>query len=598
MRGIVNDRQGINIKSRVKRTVVNMREWSPIYLGHALREDLTLYEYYTLNYCAMEIALMSFKEGAKDRKKSVIEAHKKINTTALLDKDAIEQVQPPIISDLRDAGKIVVFLGNNGEDIYDLIRIQKMLDANPALRVYAVPKGRHIGNAISFEDAEKILSDKQLKGLSDYRKQGRFVLVKNGPMTTGVDLRYVSEELAEALYGADIVITRGKDNFDCLKNTNLNVYPIDEPLKAEAEIKPLPPDVSTEAIREARSPGKRPLMTRTEKMASWKDAQKGIEQMVKDGEQFSLALIDIDFLTKYHEAYGRESKLGGKVRLVINDIINDSIKVKYPTVKVKLIQKGPDETVLLIQGDSAEAVLEDIRKEVILRTNERLGMGYITNLKGLDARKVALIQKMIGKRLNSYTEDKVSVIFDIRQGEKPEHAWQRQLMILNEQLLKKGIVLDGKFSHIVPAFTISCGATESKPDDTVNSLLRDASIALKKAKILRNKVEWSGHVTGSATPGESEQEQTEKAMVKVPDNLNPEIKGKMAEYETSFNSAGGRDKRAILILKGGEYGGLNFNVRSRYIDRLSMHFNVRTGVRYAPAKEEVLSFKVRKYMAD
>ena len=45
---------------------------------------------------------------------------------------------------------------------------------------------------------------------------------------------------------------------------------------------------------------------------------------------------------------------------------------------------------------------------------------------------------------------------------------------------------------------------------------------------------------------------------------------------------------AMLILKGGEFGGLAYSVRERILKRLEAHYEVIIGSRYAPSKEEAL----------
>jgi len=575
------DKRGIrdeNIKVYVMKIVKRVREFTPAYLGHPLREDLTYFEYDTLNFRAMELALMAFDKDAGN--KAALEANRKNNLDELQ-----KQIEPsmPAIPQLGRMKKIVFLLGENGKDMRDLKLIQQMLEGNPTLALYAISKSRQILNSISYDDVKVLLDTPELKKLHDLMLEGRFVLVKDGPQMHGVDLRYMSEGMADALSGADLIITRGDVNYESLETVKIPVFSLDKAERKE------PQQVFEPVL--GRIEEERPIMARSERPTSWSEGKEYIEKLIENKEQFVLALADIDHLTRYHNAYGREFQLGGKVRLVMEDAISN-LEHEYKGIKIKLARRGPDESIIIISkidGTEVEKILaseilDRICKKVAQRIYRRLGVATLTNLKGLTPEKIKEIEDMLRIRL-SVNRDTTTIIFDINGNELPEDAWERQLGIWNTQLTKMGIQLAGEFNHTVPAFTISIGATESKVSINMDSLLEDVSKSLKQAKEDRNKVVWSseGSIAEVVETIKTETE-TEVSEIKEPVFVEPVKTG-----EERFKLFVAKKQiRALLLLKGGEFGGLEHSVRQRILERLKKHYNVTIGARYAPSKKEVL----------
>src|SRR5207244_3169919 len=100
--------------------------------------------------------------GKRIGERILLKANARLNQTTV---EQGQEVVAPEIPQLPLMRKIVVFLGDNGENVKDLLIIEKWLEKNPSLKIYTVPKSIRVGTALSFKDIDNILDHKKLSQL-------------------------------------------------------------------------------------------------------------------------------------------------------------------------------------------------------------------------------------------------------------------------------------------------------------------------------------------------------------------------------------------------------------------------------------------------
>ncbi|MDP3013475.1 MAG: ARMT1-like domain-containing protein, partial [Candidatus Subteraquimicrobiales bacterium] len=123
---------------------------------------------------------------------------------------------------------IVYIFDNNFEGVFDLYLIQRLLEENPNLTIYAVVKESNVSNDFSVQDIKLVFGDETGKKIfaklikeADYlegegNKNGRFKVVTKGPNLQGIDLAHLSSQLKQILEQKDIlVLTKGQANAEC-----------------------------------------------------------------------------------------------------------------------------------------------------------------------------------------------------------------------------------------------------------------------------------------------------------------------------------------------------------------------------------------------
>jgi hypothetical protein len=598
-------------KEGVKEVIDIIRGWKPVYLkGEELWKTLTVSEYNTLNWRALEVALMMLDRDAFDKKNNEVVEDNILNNVKALDGMASPEIN---IEGIDSMNKIVVILGNNanGDDAAaakELLLIQEMLadPKNENLTVYAIPKSKRIYNGMTYKDVENLLAGKDELGksihdpnlakhpLASLRDEwlspdSRFILVKDGPAAESIDLMNLAEGAADALLDADLVITATANDTDAMTGIKIPVWQINTVPSADA---PKNADETLyKALMDAVHPGRRPLMTRTdEKMPGDAALSQHMAGLMSNNTPFIFGLIDMDYNNERAGRYGAETKFAGKARLVIDDIVKESaMKKRFPGVKAKHYKYGDDESAIMIEGadkDTASKVFEYIQNELMLRSEDRLGVAYFDNLTNANSALVGRINSILGTRIMKIGE-KPAFIFDIIGGESPRAAWHRTLREINIQLgnnMKTQLI--GHFSHYLPNFTVSIGATFGLQGMEKQSFIDDASRAVTDAKEKgRNKIEWRGEAVpisrGEITP-DSTKPVVQLSQISITDP------GKLNIYSLITKDKKIKDNYAVLVLKGGEFGGLEHSVRERILARLKTRYDVKTGARHTTTADEVL----------
>lgn len=107
---------------------------------------------------------------------------------------------------LKKADKILYMTDNAGEIAVDRLFIETMYDLGITVpgKVTVAVRGFLANNDATMEDAERV-------GMTKIAK-----VISNGDNTMGVLLDRCSAEFKEALYSADVIISKGMGNFECL----------------------------------------------------------------------------------------------------------------------------------------------------------------------------------------------------------------------------------------------------------------------------------------------------------------------------------------------------------------------------------------------
>lgn len=117
-----------------------------------------------------------------------------------------------LMSDCSNA-KALLYLGDNcGEICMDLILIKKIKELNPSLHITYGVRGKPVVNDSIKEDAYHV-------GMQQYA-----AIIDNGDGSLGTVLHRVSPEFLEVYYNADIIISKGQANYECLSEEKKNIY--------------------------------------------------------------------------------------------------------------------------------------------------------------------------------------------------------------------------------------------------------------------------------------------------------------------------------------------------------------------------------------
>jgi len=103
---------------------------------------------------------------------------------------------------LKDAQSIVYLGDNAGENVFDEILIKEL--KKQVSKIYYFTRGRPIINDITVKDLEGL----EIFTLAE--------VVDSGVPTPGFHLKYANEKAKELFFEADLVISKGMGNFECL----------------------------------------------------------------------------------------------------------------------------------------------------------------------------------------------------------------------------------------------------------------------------------------------------------------------------------------------------------------------------------------------
>ena len=117
--------------------------------------------------------------------------------------------------DMARGGRMVFLTDNCGEIVMDRLLIEVIKRLYPNLSVTVVVRGMNTMNDATMEDARQV-------GLTSMKEIDR--VVGNGNNIMGTWFPEVSEEAADLIKSADLLIAKGQANFETMRMCGLNIY--------------------------------------------------------------------------------------------------------------------------------------------------------------------------------------------------------------------------------------------------------------------------------------------------------------------------------------------------------------------------------------
>ena len=115
--------------------------------------------------------------------------------------------------DVEDASTVCYLADNAGENVFDELLIETIKEINKDVKVYYFVRGRPVINDVTVKD---------LEGLEIFELAE---VVDTGVPTPGYHLKFANDVSKEIFYDADMVISKGMGNFECLfEECNREVY--------------------------------------------------------------------------------------------------------------------------------------------------------------------------------------------------------------------------------------------------------------------------------------------------------------------------------------------------------------------------------------
>lgn len=134
----------------------------------------------------------------------------------LLEKAGKEQISQEVYllfrEELAKADKLVYLTDNCGEIVLDKLFIRQIRESFPRLQVTVIVRGEDVINDATLADAREV-------GLTEL-----VPCMGNGNAAPGTVIKRLNQEAREALFSADVVISKGQGNFESLYGEGLNPY--------------------------------------------------------------------------------------------------------------------------------------------------------------------------------------------------------------------------------------------------------------------------------------------------------------------------------------------------------------------------------------
>ena len=272
------------------------------------------------------------------------------------------------------------------------------------------------------------------------------------------------------------------------------------------------------------------------------------------------------------------------MRIILDEAIKEATR-RFAGIKIQHIKWHGDESVLLVQGytkkEELRAVLTAVREAVVRRSFQRLGVANLTNVLGAPAEKLAQISEVVGEQLILWG-GRYNVYFDIYHNENLENAFTRTLAEWNQILLRKyGFVLRADAAQDIeylPAISVTMGAVDVSGSRSFDEIFKDVSEQLHLGKASgRNRVALEGY-DETVRPVEIQS---------VVDH--PKGKDLLGSTKSSQAVTAVASDEAIIVLKGGEFGGLDYQTRELVLNKLREDFELVIGSRGRLTIEQILT---------
>jgi hypothetical protein len=120
--------------------------------------------------------------------------------------------------------KIIYFLDDNGELVWDLFFIQKIIEANKHINIVCAIHDKPISNTANYNTLSYLLEKAPNHFLRNLSNENRFKILRENNNIPAFDPRFMSSKLAQELYDSDIVISKGMSNFEKLQFVPIPTY--------------------------------------------------------------------------------------------------------------------------------------------------------------------------------------------------------------------------------------------------------------------------------------------------------------------------------------------------------------------------------------
>lgn len=135
---------------------------------------------------------------------------------ALIGEAASEQMNMAefgrMLDELSEAETLLYLADNAGELVMDKLMIEQLIKEFPKLEITLAVRGYPILNDATIEDCRQVGVDKIVN------------VMGNGSYVAGTYIPYISDEMREKLYSADVILAKGQGNFETLSGCGLNIY--------------------------------------------------------------------------------------------------------------------------------------------------------------------------------------------------------------------------------------------------------------------------------------------------------------------------------------------------------------------------------------
>ena len=115
-------------------------------------------------------------------------------------------------ADLSRARSLLILGDNAGEIAFDVVLVEQLQKAYPDLHIQYVVRGGNAQNDATRADAHAVGMDALVP------------ILDNGSCIPGTELAYCGEALLREFSNADVILSKGQGNFECLLGCGQNVY--------------------------------------------------------------------------------------------------------------------------------------------------------------------------------------------------------------------------------------------------------------------------------------------------------------------------------------------------------------------------------------
>ena len=129
-----------------------------------------------------------------------------------LDKTPDMALDPAVYADLLQARSLVILGDNAGEIAFDTVLVEQLRRRYPALAVSYCVRGENTLNDATREDAAYVGMDALVP------------ILDNGSAISGTEPGFLGPALQDALDRADVILSKGSGNFECLAGCGKNIY--------------------------------------------------------------------------------------------------------------------------------------------------------------------------------------------------------------------------------------------------------------------------------------------------------------------------------------------------------------------------------------